>query len=279
MCPKCCNRFSICKLLNQRLDELIFDPILYLGASHEVFGLTLFITWVLTLFFPDQIHEHQARPIISSYNPCLGWDYPPGSYIALVMCSVNVYLTWRYALLDQVRTRLLGDGRLTCIEKFSTFACFFLALSSNLWLLFWLFGPNADSPKDNDGHAVRNWFIHTCIFMTYASASYLAALGHYLKVRLAPIKRGGGIELKNTVYIIVYGIVLGYLGVVYVYDLVMYEHGRPPALHPIFTKSANLIWMACLASISDYLPHEPQLKVTTEVVTAVLAADVLGAPE
>jgi len=54
----------------------------------------------------------------------------------------------------------------------------------------------------------------------------------------------------------------------------MYKYGAPPALHPIFTQSADFIWMFCLISIRNFLPHEPPLKVTTEVVAVVFGADV-----
>ena len=78
---------GLIELLNQPLNERIFDPRMYLGASHEVFGITLVITWAITLaFHPEQVFDHPARPIIGSFNPCFGWDYPPASYVALVCC-------------------------------------------------------------------------------------------------------------------------------------------------------------------------------------------------
>jgi hypothetical protein len=64
---------AIVDLLNQPLDDRIFQPITYLGASHEVFGITLIVTWIVTLvWFPEQIFNHPARPIIGSFNPCFG---------------------------------------------------------------------------------------------------------------------------------------------------------------------------------------------------------------
>lgn len=87
----------IIRLLNAPLDDLVVYPRRYLAASHEVFLYTLIVTWVITLIFhPEQIFDHPAQPIIGSFNPCFGWDYPPASYISVVLCGVNVYLTWRY---------------------------------------------------------------------------------------------------------------------------------------------------------------------------------------
>lgn len=108
------------------------------------------------------------------------------------------------------------------------------------------------------------WFLHTGIFITYAAASYLAVLGNYLEVLYGPPK--DTIVLKNTIFIYVYGISGGYLGVVYIYDLIMYEYGEPPALSPIFTQAADFFWMACISSISSFIPREPPLHVTTTVV-------------
>lgn len=267
-CPKCLTvLFASIKLLNQPLDNRIVYPTEYLSASHEVFAITLLVTWVLTLiWYPDQIFEHPARPIIGSFNPCFGWDYAPASYFALTFCSTNVYFTWRYAWLEQTRTALLTlDSKPTLTQRFSSGASYFLAFSSNLWLLLWLIGPNADQPKDDDGPVVRNWMIHTGIFATYALASYSAALGNYLEVAYGPNPEV--IQLKCKIFIIIYGIVGTYLGVVYFYDLIMYEYGQEPALHPILTQIADILWMCCIASMNSFMPPEPPLEFTCVVVT------------
>ena len=135
--------FSIIRLLNQPLDSTLIYPRHYLGASHEVFALTLVITWVLTLIWhPEQIFEHPGREIIGSFNPCYGWDYPPAAYVGLTFCSVNVYFTWRYAWLESTRTELValkyGRQRLDLVTKGTAY---FLAAASNIWLLLWIVGP------------------------------------------------------------------------------------------------------------------------------------------
>lgn len=267
-CPKfLSDNFAIFKLLSQPQDEIMIQPNYYLSASNEVFGITLLTTWVLTLlFYPHQIHEHPARPIIGSYNPCFGWDYAPASYIALTGCSTNVYLTWRYSFLEMTRTNLIAAGRsLTCIERFATFTSSCLALASNFWLLLWLIGPNDDDPYDEDGPNMKNWFLHTGIFVSYGSAAYLAALGNYLEVKFG--KTVDTVKWQSTAYIIVYGVCLGYLVLVYFYDLIMFENGRPPALDPFFTQLADILWMLTFSNINRYLPLEPPLKITHELGT------------
>ena len=67
----------------------------------SLFEYTLAVLWDAInagalVFRPEQIFDHPAQPIIGSFNPCFGWDYPPASYISVVLCGVNVYLTWRY---------------------------------------------------------------------------------------------------------------------------------------------------------------------------------------
>ena len=48
--------WAIVRLLNQPLDQRIFQPADYLSASHEIFGITLIITWTITLIFrPEQV--------------------------------------------------------------------------------------------------------------------------------------------------------------------------------------------------------------------------------
>ena len=62
----------------------------------------------------------------------------------MLFCSVNVYLTWRYAWLERTRTRLRNVGTtLKWSDKFSNSACVVLALASNFWLLLWVLGPSS----------------------------------------------------------------------------------------------------------------------------------------
>merc|ERR1712224_498727 len=111
--------------------------------------------------FPEQILEHPARPIIGSFNPCFGWDYPPASYIALTCCSTNVYWTWRYANLEMARTLLQANEKLTWSQWLANKTAQYLSVASCIWLLLWVLGPTDDHPRDNDGPVMRNWIIHT----------------------------------------------------------------------------------------------------------------------
>ena len=76
------------------VEERLIRPRYYLGATHEVFGLTLLITWGLTLATPmhrSQIFDHPARAFTGSYIPCFGWYYIPASWSLVCCCSFNAY--------------------------------------------------------------------------------------------------------------------------------------------------------------------------------------------
>mmetsp|Transcript_24427 Transcript_24427/g.44288 ORF Transcript_24427/g.44288 Transcript_24427/m.44288 type:complete len:290 (-) Transcript_24427:65-934(-) len=255
---------ALVHLLNTRADDRVIKPKKYLAASHEVFALTLLICWAITLIYdPTQATKHPARPIIGSMNPCFGWDYAPASYVALVLCSVNVYLTWRYATLSRTRTNMMfAGGSSGRVEMFSNAASWMLAYSSNLWLLLWMVGPNAEDPGHEEHPKMKNWIVHTGIFVVYGVASFLAALGNYLEVR---INKPEHVMRKHTVFIVSYGLSISYLGAVYGYDLGMYRFGEEPALNPYFAQAADFVWMGCVAVIAKYLPPEPPLHITIEI--------------
>lgn len=104
---------SLYKLLCQSLaDQDIVKPKEYLTAALQNFALTLIITWTITLLVnPEAVKDHPAKQIIGADNPCFGWDYPPASYVAMFMNSANVYFTWRWAYLENARTKLQSsDG-------------------------------------------------------------------------------------------------------------------------------------------------------------------------
>ena len=163
--------FGFVKLFNQPLEDKVFYPRRYLAASHEIFLYTLVISFVVTLLVhPEQISAHPAKAIIGSVNPCFGWDYAPASYIAMVLCSTNVYFTWRYTWLSRTRIKLRNRGRLSWYEWFSFHGNVPLALASNFWLLLWLIGPTSDAPGAAATHAFP-WMVHTGFFFYYAFSS------------------------------------------------------------------------------------------------------------
>ena len=88
----------------------IVDPKMYMRASNELITLALIVCWTITLIVdPSQIIEHPGHSFTGDYNPCFGWDYPPASYIAVILNSTNVYWTWRYAWLETTRSAMLPE--------------------------------------------------------------------------------------------------------------------------------------------------------------------------
>jgi len=265
-CPKwLANRFAIFKLLGQPLHDRIFHPSIYLSASHEVLAITLTITWAWTwTFHSEQILDHPAFPIIGSYSPCFGWDYAPASWFAVVACSMNVLLTWRYSWLEQTRSIIRRPEGRTAVQKFGKCSAILLAVASNFWLLQWLIGPLDQEPgQPLDRLDVTKWFVHFGIFFTYAATSYLCALANYLEA--VNDRSRDKVVKSSTVFIIVYGCSLVFWAFVYVCNLAMYGEGMPPVLRPFYTHTADILWIACMLSITSFLPKEPPLKVTTEI--------------
>lgn len=245
---------ALVDLLVQPLGVRTVYPRVYLSASHEVFGITLITTWILTLiFFPKQVFKHPAKPIIGSFNPCFGWDYPPASYLALAGCSVNVYMTWRYAWLEVTRTHLSNPGALTWPQWFAKWSAIALAFASNCWLLLWVVGPE-------DG----NWKGHTALFVFYAAASYLACLGNYVEMRYGT--RAHVIETKHTAFILAYGLAALFLPTVYFIDLIWYERGEKPVLPPWVTQTADILWILCVMQITVYTPPDAPLRQIIELI-------------
>ena len=268
----CCGEyFAFVQLLNQRLDERTIDTTLYLSASHEVFGITLIVTWLLTLaFYPEQIINHPARAIIGSFNPCFGWDYAPASHVALVLCSINVFLTWRYSWLERTRPVLISPARFVWYESFAYWSCLPLMFASNAWLLLWSLGPattgrleapTALEPATED--EVSGWLLHTGLFVFYAFGSWLAVFGNYVESRFG---RPSTVQRKHTAFVLVYGGANLFLVSVYLTNLLTYELGKPPTIPPMLTQSVDLIWIACVASVTSFTPPEPPLRMTMAVL-------------
>ena len=107
----CLRRWSaIAFLLTQPRDDQTIYTTKYLGAAHEIFVWSLLICWTVSLIFtPEMVFNHPAREATWHFNPCFGWDFPPASYIAVILNSTNVYWTWRYAWLETTRSAMLPE--------------------------------------------------------------------------------------------------------------------------------------------------------------------------
>merc|ERR1740130_2036860 len=52
-------------------------------------------------------------------NPCVGWDSPPSNVIGAISLSLSSTLSWRYAWLDAVRSRLDHQNTTPAVYRFS----------------------------------------------------------------------------------------------------------------------------------------------------------------
>ena len=247
---------SIFYLLTQPQDEQLVRPKKYLGAAHEIFVVSLAVCWtVAMLVTPQKIIRHPARDATWHFNPCFGWDYPPASYIAIVLNSTNVYWTWRYAWLDATRSIMLNASeKITCVDRFARFAAYNLAIASNFWLLLWIIGPYAST-----------WRLHTVIFLYYAVATYLAHLGNFLDARKGPLKHK--IERKHQIFVVTYTIAVIFIPIVYGTIIVTDDANRDsrPVIPPAFTQTFDIVWLLHMLLEQRFSPPEPPLLMTLQV--------------
>merc|ERR1712217_606635 len=173
--------------------------------------------------------------------------------IALTCCSVNVFLTWRYAWFEVTRTRLSTPPgtKLTGCQKFANGSAIFLAVASNVWLLLWLIGPND-----------LNWNGHTAIFLCYAVGSYGACLGNYLEIRLGPLS--SNVQVKHTAFMVTYTLGAIFLPCCYLIDLATYKPSKAPTVPPWLTQSSDIVWMLCVMAITSGTPKDRPLRITME---------------
>jgi hypothetical protein len=158
--------FALYKLATQPVASSVVRPKDYFAASNELTCMSLAICWTVTLAYDYKlVWNHPARNYVGHLNPCFGWDFPPASYIGIMLAGVDVFFAMRYANLEAMRTRLLDiDNKLSWSELFALVTSYLHALAAVLWLLLWQVGPpNGD------------WISHLAIFSTCSEYSHAAA--------------------------------------------------------------------------------------------------------
>ena len=248
------NHCAIAFILSQPPDETKIRPSKYLSAIHEIFVFALAVCWVVGLIWtPDKIFKHPARGITWHLNPCFGWDYPPASYIAIVLISTNVYWSWTYAWLQSARTRMIAKKR-DRIDRFAIFSVNYLAFACNLGLLLWVIGPYTP-----------DWTAHTLIFLNYAVASYVAHLANFLEASKGSLAHK--VERKHRVFLATYTVAIILVPACYA-TLGLAGDGDPdtaPPVHPVITHCIDLFWLAHMLVEQSFTPPEQPLLMTLRV--------------
>lgn len=260
-----------------KLGNRIVHPRIYLSAAQEIFAITLVITWTITLiFYPEEITRHPAKHIIGTLNPCFGWDYPPASYIAMMMCSINVYLLWKYHFYIADLVKIVYKDTIPWYEGFIFYSSGFLALSANAWLLLWLLGPQSSGaliPPDQIPHGdlgpaaprdAPQWIIHTLLFFNYAITQYITAIAQSVAVVYSQQKK---LSRPCKTYLLVYSITVLFMVVVYMWDLFTFWKKGSPAVVPTWMVNlANVLWVLCVLFTGSFLPWDTPLKIVTTVL-------------
>lgn len=139
--------------------------------------------------------------------------------------------------------------------QFAKWTALLLAVSSNLWLLLWIVGPE-------DG----NWLAHTALFLLYAVAAYLTCFGNYVEALDDPERRSHVTWVHHT-FIALFTFSTWLMPVVYFTNILFHEPGEPPILPPALTQSADLIWILCMSLVGAHTPGDVALTVTMALAT------------
>ena len=249
------------KLGTQPIAVTIVKPKDYFSASNELTVFALVVCWIITLAYDWRLAwDHPARNLVGHMKPCFGWDYAPASYVAVCCAGVDVFLAFRYATLEALRTRLLDtDGRSSWAERFALVTAYAHAVAAVFWLLLWSIGPP-------DG----NWTAHLAIFSVCVFFRYLCTLGNYVEQRFGDARQMKRVRLKHTVFVCFYGAVTALLPILYFTDVIVCRaQGRvgvdPPIPWPIL-QVLDLVWCACLAMTNFFAVPEPPIQITRKIL-------------
>jgi len=220
----------------------------------------VFCVQVTMTVSPKKAIDHPARDYTGHFNPCYGWDYKPASFIAVFGCAADVYLAWTYATYEQLRTHLRDyDGKIDRAERFSLLTTYLHGFASMLWMVLWQVGP----PDDQ-------WTAHLAIFSVSVYFRYLCTLGNYVEQRFGGCYDRTLVSWKNTVFIIVYGLVTTALPILYFVDVLVYKAedrtGVDPVINRWLLQVMDIAWVSCLALTTKFAIPEPPLLIQRRVL-------------
>ena len=251
-------------------DSRLLHPNLYLKAAGETIFCTLLISWCLTsIYHPEVLIKNVLKDRLGYNNPCVGWDFAPGSYVGLVGCIIVVYFVWSYVKFD-IRRIHLRHASITTQQsppssaasstpttsststtppstskshsKLSIFTIvvdLIYACQVTLFPLIFLIGPT-DS----------NWNGHTFLFMQVIIGRYLVCLAAYWNVS----KR----TYQHLFFIVFYGFISISFPVLVYISFSTYSNenrtGYSPVIPPWILGSFDAAWFLCLILTNKLLP-------------------------
>lgn len=257
----CLKWFCLYALATAPAAEAVVRPKDYFSASNELTVLSLIMCWTITLAVDyKQAWNHPARNYVEHLNPCFGWDFPPASYFAVCFAGIDVFLSFRYASLEAMRTKFLDvDGKFSWAERVALVSAYSHALASVIWLLLWSIGPP-------DGM----WGAHLAIFSVCIILRYLCTLGNYIEQRYGDAKKRQRVRRKHTIFVGVYGTVTFILPALYFVDVIVYDANGYTGMHPTIPwpvlQCMDLVWCACLACANTFAVPEPPIRITRQIL-------------
>ena len=266
--------FSLFRVIDRPVDDSEIQPRLYLMSAQQVLIITQLLTWSITLVgYSDIIAEHPLRKITGSIQQTMAWNYPPCSFIAIILLSSCVYFVWRYAW--TARTAMVleaGSNQLPWQTRFAYNANLLLALSSNVFLCIFLLGPASNGSV----HAVSlsapltrldvtAWSSHMFVWGLTVVAWYLVCVGSWVQHRYGSAFSRAQVSPGFTLYVATYSAVILYFLGVYSYTFARFEVGQPPVLPWYVTQVADVLQLACFLLTPLMIPNGPKLLVRTKL--------------
>jgi hypothetical protein len=245
--------------------SLVVSPRRYLKISGEILFLTFSACWIITIATkPTDPYGETGKPFrydnpirnrIGYNNICVGFDTYPANVVALPGFVVSVYFAVRYLLLDMERAFLEFNAKRISYFVFKlSLICNAIYTLVLVQVIYFLLVP----PTENA------WW-HLGTFLAMIWGRWFPIFGNFMD---APTW-----SLGEKIFLGTYTVVSHVLPWLYIADYMYYdskysdpEIADPPLINPIFLQIFDLLWFACLAGTSKFLPQAPDMRVSYALV-------------
>lgn len=234
-----------------RLRTEVTYPELYLKASGELLLLCIAIVWPLTVLMqPEFVESNPIKARMGYNNACVGFDLPPGRYVACPMLACCLSLIFRYAWLDMKRTSLVRN-RLSSGQfwmSMSTDVAFMV--SGTMFSLVLVVDPGSSA-----------WG-HTVPFLQFVVVRVFIVAANTFEHPEPP--------RPSLVFLAVYAMVSALFLVCVVVNFAGYDAAVDKASHeptvPVgLAFSCDVVWFVCLGLTTCFLPQAEEIRMTYSV--------------
>lgn len=242
---------KIFRTLVNPTDGITHCPEDYAAAGGELLVLALSISWGLTAIFnPAVIRSNPLQDRVGYNNLCVGWDTPPGKYVAAPIFALIIVTESRFMQLDYWRADL--DSRITDVQKIWMGVSHLFNFGS--WLLaIGIF--STDAMVAPLGHTIS--FVQLVVF------GYIGYVGNFFATDPKYHKRG------SHVFCAIFGVVCAAFGGCALTQMVAYDevHRRRGPVPPIVMMVLDYGYFVCMAVQGSMRPAAPSLSAKYTLVS------------